>query len=193
MVPMAHPYRLWLPTPDTVKQRAWRRNIKQRPTKFATCSGFDPPPMGAVGAKCKAPAQDRSICGARGVSAAATEFGPPERIMPLGAAASILAGSVVGQNFGIDPGLTHSPRNQLRHLRAKIDNQYRVRHYSILCHDRGRPSTLSPSLALGLIHVSSIAIWPEEQPRKTHHTHHDPAIAEAHYWALGGIPRHQQP
>ncbi len=63
-------------------------------------------------------------CGARGLPASGTEAGPPERITAFGFISAKRAfGALKRDDLAIDPGLAHPPRDQLRHLAAKIDDE----------------------------------------------------------------------
>ena len=63
-------------------------------------------------------------CGASGASLSSTEAGPPDRITPRGFIAANAAGRVLERHdLGIDPLLAHTPRDQLGHLGAEIDDE----------------------------------------------------------------------
>ncbi len=81
--------------------------------------------------RCRTPAASipRRYCGARGPSAVVTECGEPERMMPFGSNSLMRCGiGVERKDLAIDPGLAHAPRDQLRHLRAEIENKNAVGH-----------------------------------------------------------------
>ena len=62
--------------------------------------------------------------GARGVSPSVTLFGPPERMMPFGAKlADEVVADVVGMDLAVDVRLAQPARDQLRVLRAEIEDQ----------------------------------------------------------------------
>ena len=75
-----------------------------------------------------------TACGARGGSASVTDSGPPDRMMPFGAnARTVGVAHVPGMDLAIDAAFAHAARDQLRVLRAEVEDQDAVRV------DVGRP------------------------------------------------------
>ena len=71
--------------------------------------------------------ESKTLCGARGDPSSVTEHGPPERITALGRiSAKARSACLERRDFAIDARLAHAPRDQLRHLRAEIDDQHLV-------------------------------------------------------------------
>ena len=65
-----------------------------------------------------------TACGARGVSSSVTLFGPPERMMPRGAnARDERVVDVVRMDLAVDVRLAQAPRDELRVLRAEIEDE----------------------------------------------------------------------
>ena len=71
--------------------------------------------------------------GARSVSASYADMWLPERMMPLGANSRTKSSETShGMDFAVDAGLAHAACDQLRVLRAEIeDEDFFVMHYSI--------------------------------------------------------------
>ena len=66
-------------------------------------------------------------CGARGLPASGTEAGPPDRITALGlSVAKARVRALERRDLAIDARLAHPPGDELRHLRAEIDDQQLV-------------------------------------------------------------------
>ena len=62
--------------------------------------------------------------GARGVSPSVTLFGPPDRMMPFGAKlAHEVVADVVRMDLAVDVRLAQAARDELRVLRAEIEDQ----------------------------------------------------------------------
>ena len=62
--------------------------------------------------------------GARGGVASVTDSGPPDRMIPRAPKArTALVAAVPGQDLAVDADLAHAPRDQLRVLRAEVEDQ----------------------------------------------------------------------
>src|SRR5271157_1584770 len=64
--------------------------------------------------------------GARGLPGSGTDAGPPDRIAALLEPRERLAGLRKRVDFAIDTRLAHAPRDQLRDLRAEVDDENEV-------------------------------------------------------------------
>ena len=72
-----------------------------------------------------------TFCGARGVSASATDAGPPERMIPTGRELLDKMGADVPRmNFAVHAAFTHAACNQLGILGAEVKNEYLLMHVS---------------------------------------------------------------
>ena len=65
-----------------------------------------------------------TAAGARGVSPSVTLFGPPDRMMPFGAKrADEVVADVVRMDLAVDVRLAQAARDELRVLRAEVEDQ----------------------------------------------------------------------
>ena len=124
--------------PKTVEQRAWLFDFNERPAKFAAFAFADMPAklhhhrlLAIADTKNGQSAVKNYLRGTRGVGVCggcraagqndALWLHPRKRRL----------GIVERRDFGIDPGLAHTARDQLRNLASEIDDQDGVGRFAV--------------------------------------------------------------
>ncbi len=131
-VAVAHPHRIALRRPPR-RRRSAATASSSRPRRGRIRGDGRPrpcrraaPPWPARRSRCRAPARrpDRSPSARAARPCSSTEAGPPERMTPFGFIARECRFRLLKRHdLAIDPLLAHAPRDQLRHLRAEIDDE----------------------------------------------------------------------
>ena len=140
--PAARPRRSRRGSPTRAARRAAPLNsarLRRRSRAPSRGRTRDAPPARRGRRACRSSAACRSRCRARacpartapgshfGAPASDTLFGPPERMTPTGCArAQRLERRVERQNLAVDGQLAQAARDQLRELRAEIENENRL-------------------------------------------------------------------
>ena len=116
-----------------------------------------------------------SICGARGARCDRSPIrGPPERITPFGFSCSRNAASAFceGHDLAVDPLLPHPAGDELRHLRAEVDDQHLVVLLEdLVVDDVGRQSRLQKCSLEALAPGRNGRRLPVHILRRAHYTH----------------------